>query len=104
MRSTLPRARPAPPRAWASTPRAVPASKACAPKSPRAPCSALSSFSRQPANALTRYSLVTRWDLDAPIERVWAALAEPTGWPRWWRYVEAVAVLEKGDAHGVGAR
>jgi uncharacterized protein YndB with AHSA1/START domain len=53
---------------------------------------------------LKRYSLVTRWELDAPIERVWAALAEPTGWPRWWRYVEAVVVLDKGDAAGVGAR
>ena len=52
---------------------------------------------------MRHYSLLTQWHLDAPIERVWEALAAPKEWPRWWRYVEEVVELEKGDAQGVGA-
>ncbi|MEP6609383.1 MAG: SRPBCC family protein [Burkholderiaceae bacterium] len=52
---------------------------------------------------MRQYSLVTQWHLDAPIDRVWKALLEPDQWPRWWRYVEAVVELAKGDAQGVGA-
>ncbi len=54
------------------------------------------------ANA-KRYSLVTRWVLEAPIERVWDALTVPAEWPRWWRYVESVSELEPGQANGLGA-
>ena len=46
---------------------------------------------------------MTQWHLEAPIERIWEALVAPEEWPRWWRYVEAVVELEKGDAQGVGA-
>jgi uncharacterized membrane protein len=49
------------------------------------------------------YDLTTRWHLDAPIERVWEALAAIDGWPRWWRYVESVVTVRTGDANGVGA-
>ena len=49
------------------------------------------------------YALVTRWQLRAPIERVWDALSKPEDWPRWWRYVKGVKEIEKGDARGVGA-
>ena len=52
---------------------------------------------------MKQYSLITRWELEAPIERVWAALAEPAQWPRWWPYVKEVTELEKGDAQGLGA-
>lgn len=31
-----------------------------------------------------RFDLVSHWHLDAPVERVWAALADPAGWPGWW--------------------
>ena len=47
--------------------------------------------------------MVTQWHLEAPIERIWEALVAPEEWPRWWRYVEAVVELEKGDAQGIGA-
>jgi hypothetical protein len=30
-------------------------------------------------------------------------LAAPEDWPRWWRFVQAVVMLERGDAQGVGA-
>jgi uncharacterized protein YndB with AHSA1/START domain len=52
---------------------------------------------------LRQYSLVTQWHLEAPIERIREALVAPEEWPRWWRYVEAVVELEKGDAQGIGA-
>jgi uncharacterized protein YndB with AHSA1/START domain len=49
------------------------------------------------------YALTTEWVLDAPIAAIYAALAAPETWPRWWRYVEAVALVRKGDAEGIGA-
>ncbi len=52
---------------------------------------------------MARYALVTDWHINAPIERVWDLLVAAEDWPRWWRYVQAVLVLEKGDAQGVGA-
>lgn len=52
---------------------------------------------------MTRYTLVTRWTLRAPIEAVWDALITPRDWPRWWRYVARVEELEKGDATGLGS-
>jgi hypothetical protein len=51
----------------------------------------------------TQYALVTHWHLAASIERVWDAIFAVEDWPRWWRYVHAVAALKKGDANGVGA-
>jgi uncharacterized protein YndB with AHSA1/START domain len=53
--------------------------------------------------AVREYSLMAEWHLDAPIERIWEALVNPEQWPRWWRYVEAVVELEKGDAQEIGA-
>lgn len=52
---------------------------------------------------MTQFTLVTRWHLDAPIERVWDAIASAETWPDWWGYVLAVEDLEPGDADGLGA-
>lgn len=49
------------------------------------------------------YRFLTTWCIDAPIDRVWAALRESEEWPRWWRGVERVVTLEPGDADGLGA-
>ena len=49
------------------------------------------------------YALTTEWVLDAPTEAIYAALITPETWPRWWRYVEAVTLVRKGDAASVGA-
>jgi uncharacterized protein YndB with AHSA1/START domain len=43
------------------------------------------------------YSFVTVWRLDAPIERVYAAIRDSLAWPSWWPAVIAVQELEKGD-------
>jgi hypothetical protein len=46
--------------------------------------------------------LVSHWHLAAPVDRVWAALAAPETWPRWWPNVRAVQTLHAGDASGIG--
>jgi uncharacterized protein YndB with AHSA1/START domain len=50
-----------------------------------------------------QFQLVSHWHLDAPIDRVWAALKAPEEWPRWWRYVRSVNERVPGDADGLGA-
>lgn len=52
---------------------------------------------------MSRFSLVTRWHLDAPIDRVWDAIFHAEDWPRWWRYVERVEDIEPGAPGGIGA-
>jgi uncharacterized protein YndB with AHSA1/START domain len=49
------------------------------------------------------FDLVTEWRLEAPIERVWAALQAVEDWPDWWPMVRGVSVLQPGDANGLGA-
>jgi len=49
-----------------------------------------------------RFDLVSHWHLDAPVERVWAALADPAGWPGWWPYVRRVRTLREGGPDGIG--
>ena len=52
---------------------------------------------------MNRFSLITRWHLDAPIDRVWEGLVDSGQWPSWWRYVHAIEEVEPGDADGLGA-
>jgi uncharacterized protein YndB with AHSA1/START domain len=51
---------------------------------------------------MAQYEFLTTWCLEAPIDRVWDALYESERWPEWWRGVERVSVLERGDAQRVG--
>jgi uncharacterized protein YndB with AHSA1/START domain len=51
-------------------------------------------------SSMNRYALVSYWHLDAPIDRVWAALFAVDEWPRWWKYVLAVQEIEAGDTWG----
>src|SRR6476646_3518032 len=51
-----------------------------------------------------RYSFVTRWSLDAPIERLWDELYRPLDWPLWWKGVSSVEQLACGDADGLHSR
>ena len=53
--------------------------------------------------ASTHFDLVSHWRIPAPVERVWSALADPEGWPRWWPYVHSVRTLQRGDADGLGS-
>lgn len=48
--------------------------------------------------------LVSHWHIAAPVERVWAALADIDTWPRWWPGVRAVRTLVPAGADGLGGR
>jgi hypothetical protein len=50
----------------------------------------------------THFDLVSQWRIHAPVDRVWAALTDPAGWPRWWPYVHEVRTLREGGPDGVG--
>ena len=52
---------------------------------------------------MSEYAFLTRWRFQAPIDAVWAQLAAPEDWPRWWRGVEKVELLEPGDGDDVGS-
>lgn len=47
--------------------------------------------------------LISHWRLAAPAERVWAALADPEGWPIWWPNVRSVRCLRYGNENGSGS-
>jgi uncharacterized protein YndB with AHSA1/START domain len=49
------------------------------------------------------YKFVTVWKTDAPLEKVWNEIYHSERWPEWWRGVEEVVELRKGDDLGVGS-
>lgn len=50
------------------------------------------------------YRFLTTWCVDAPIERVWDAMHDLERWPSWWKGVESVVKLDRGDEDGLGSR
>lgn len=52
---------------------------------------------------MASYLFLTTWIVDAPIGPVWDAIHDVEGWPQWWRGVERVEVLDRGDAQGLGS-
>lgn len=55
------------------------------------------------ARPSVHFDLVSQWRIHAPVALVWAALADPASWPRWWPYVHEVHTLIEGGVDGVGA-
>ena len=49
------------------------------------------------------YEFVTIWRVQAPIEVVWDEIYHSERWPTWWKGVERVVELQKGDDLGVGS-
>lgn len=49
------------------------------------------------------YEFVTIWRVKAPIESVWKEIYHSEEWPTWWKGVESVVELLKGDDDGVGS-
>lgn len=52
---------------------------------------------------MSEYAFLTCWKIRAPIEQVWQLIHDSEDWPGWWRGVEKVVCLERGDAEGIGA-
>lgn len=48
------------------------------------------------------YRFVTTWEFDAPIERVWNEVGDPTNWVNFWVGLERVNVVERGANDGSG--
>ncbi len=51
---------------------------------------------------MARYEFLTTWCIDAPIEAVFDVLNDSVGYPRWWKGVQSVEVLEPGDETTAG--
>lgn len=49
------------------------------------------------------YEFVTVWRIKAPVERVWNEIYHSEAWPSWWKGVESVEEVRKGDEQGVGS-
>jgi hypothetical protein len=48
------------------------------------------------------YRFLTIWWTPAGSDRVWEVLADYAAWPTWWRGIQSVDVLRRGDDSGVG--
>ena len=53
---------------------------------------------------MANYHYVSTWQLQAPIEQVWAALNDLEHLPTWYGGVQEARELVPGDALGVGRR
>ncbi|MGB0098558.1 MAG: SRPBCC family protein [Solirubrobacteraceae bacterium] len=51
---------------------------------------------------MAKYEFLTTWCVDAPIGAVFGLLEDSVGYPRWWKGVRSVEVLEPGDETSVG--
>jgi uncharacterized protein YndB with AHSA1/START domain len=49
------------------------------------------------------FHFLTRWDIPAPIDRVWAEILDVESWPQWWPGVLEVTSVARGDDNGVGS-
>jgi len=49
------------------------------------------------------YEFVTIWHVQAPIESVWHEIYHSELWPTWWKGIESVVEVRKGDERGVGS-
>jgi len=47
---------------------------------------------------LARYSFVTLWSVDAPLDKVWEAIYHSDQWPSWWKGVEKVERIRPAAA------
>ena len=52
---------------------------------------------------MKNYEFVTIWRVKAPIESVWNEIYQSKEWPAWWKGVESVLEMRKGDEAGVGS-
>ena len=48
------------------------------------------------------YFFITKWQIKAPLEKVWAIIERGEDWPQWWKGVEQADVINKGDSDDIG--
>jgi uncharacterized protein YndB with AHSA1/START domain len=53
---------------------------------------------------MARYSFLTTWLLETSRAEAWEVLQDAERWPDWWRGVQRVELIERGDAERVGSR
>jgi hypothetical protein len=58
---------------------------------------------RSTERRMKAYDFVTIWRVKAPIESVWNEIYHSKEWPEWWKGVESVIEVCKGDEKGVGS-
>lgn len=51
---------------------------------------------------MASYSFLSTWLLDSPCEPVWETLYDQARWPEWWRGVERVEEVRRGDDGDIG--
>ena len=49
------------------------------------------------------HNFVTIWRVEARIESVWNEIYHSKDWPAWWKGVESVTEVSKGDENGGGS-
>ncbi|MGR9072593.1 MAG: SRPBCC family protein [Gammaproteobacteria bacterium] len=52
---------------------------------------------------MIRFYLKTEWKIPFPLQITWDAIMQTEEWPRWWKYVKKVEVLEPGEASGLNS-
>ena len=52
---------------------------------------------------MTNFHLTTIWKIQASIETCWFSIIDVKAWPGWWKYVDQVIEIKKGDESGVNA-
>jgi hypothetical protein len=57
---------------------------------------------RDDQGSMTKYRFQTVWWTPAVIDRTWDAVANYAAWPTWWRGIQKVEVLRRGEDSGVG--
>lgn len=52
---------------------------------------------------VTEYHLLTIWRIEAPLEKVYAAIHDSLRWPEWWLGAEKVEQMAPGDTNGINS-
>jgi uncharacterized protein YndB with AHSA1/START domain len=55
------------------------------------------------SKAMAEFRFLTIWLLEAPIEKVWEAIADNQQTPTWWKAVSQIEQIQPGDELGVGS-
>lgn len=52
---------------------------------------------------MTKYEFVTIWRFKSALEPVWDMIYHSDRWPDWWKGVERVELVKKGDENDIGS-